>query len=267
MVSLYFACILMHYSAPRAFCAYCLTQSVERHGSFYVTSNTRFCMFLHIPSVITQEELATVRDALTTAEFQDGKATASGPAQLVKNNAQLIPSQIENLSDIDAIITQALARNPLLNAVLLPRYFVPLRISRYDVGMSYGWHVDGPIMEQAPPVRTDISLTLFLNNPNEYEGGELIIRSDLGDVPYKLNAGDAIAYPSQYLHRVAEVHTGSRLVAVTWIQSAVRDMQQRTLLFQLNTLCSMESAKAPHSDETKLAFQVYSNLVRMWCEA
>lgn len=224
-------------------------------------------MFLHIPELLTQTELATVRQALATAEFQDGKTTASGPAQLVKNNAQLIPSQVESLRDIDTILGSALARNPLLNAVLLPRFFVPLRIGRYDTGMSYGWHVDGPLMEQAPPIRTDISLTLFLSAPHEYEGGELIIRSDVGDVPFKLNAGDAIAYPSQYLHRVAEVHSGSRLVAVTWIQSAVRDLQQRKLLFQLNTLCSMESAKAPHSEETQLAFQVYSNLMRMWCEA
>lgn len=224
-------------------------------------------MFLHIPAVLTQEELATVRHAIATAEFQDGKTTASGPAQLVKNNAQLIPSQVESLSDTNALLVSALGRNPLLNAVLLPRFFVPLRIGRYDAGMSYGWHIDGPIMEQAPPIRTDISLTLFLSEPSEYEGGELIIRSDIGDIPFKLGAGDAIAYPSQYVHRVAEVHSGSRLVVVTWIQSAVRDLQQRKLLFQLNTLCSMESAKAPHSEETLLAFQVYSNLMRMWCEA
>lgn len=222
-------------------------------------------MFLHLPQVLTAEELTAIRSTLATAAFQDGKATASGPAKLVKNNAQLIPSKQPGLHLVDAILEQALARQPLFHAALMPRMLVPFRISRYDAGMSYGMHVDGPIMEQ-PPVRTDISMTIFLNDPSEYEGGELIIRTELGDVPYKLNAGDAITYPSQYLHRVAEVQSGSRLVAVTWIQSAVRNAAQRDLLFQVNTLCSLASARDPHSDETQLAFQVYSNLTRMWSE-
>ncbi len=222
-------------------------------------------MFLHLQQVLTAEELTAIRSALATAEFQDGKSTASGPAKLVKNNAQIIPSQQPGLQMIDAILGQALSRHPLFHASLLPRTLVPFRISRYDTGMSYGMHVDGPVMEQ-PPVRTDVSMTIFLNNPSDYEGGELLIRSDVGDLSYKLAAGDAIAYPSQYLHRVADVRSGSRLVAVTWIQSAVRNTEQRDLLFKLNTLCSMATTRDPHSEETTLAFQVYSNLVRMWCD-
>ena len=230
-----------------------------------ILSRKHSSMFLHLQQVLTAEELSAIRTALETADFQDGRTTASGPARLVKNNAQLIPSQHPALQAVDVLLTQALARHQLFHASLLPRNLVPFRISRYDTGMSYGLHVDGPIMEQ-PPVRTDVSLTLFLNDPTEYEGGELIIRSDVGELSYKLNAGDAIAYPSQYLHRVADVRSGRRIVAVTWVQSAVRNAQQRDLLLQLNTLCSLASARDPHSEETTLAFQVYSNLVRMWCD-
>ena len=139
-------------------------------------------------------------------------------------------------------------------------------ISRYREGMNYGRHVDDALMGGASKTRTDLSVTLFLNDPADYEGGELVIESPMGEEEIKLPAGAAVVYPSGALHRVAPVTRGERIAAVTWVESHVRDPQRREILHDLEVIRTRLSKTAPESRETDLAFKTYANLLRMWAE-
>jgi PKHD-type hydroxylase len=148
---------------------------------------------------------------------------------------------------------------------------MPLKVAtpyyaHYTAGMSYGDHVDDPIMGDGEIYRTDVSVTIFLNAPDEYKGGELVIQTSFGEQQVKLTAGDAIIYPSSSRHRVAEVTEGERLVAVSWIQSLVRDPDKRALLHELNLARETLLNEKPDADETRQVNQSYINLVRMWSE-
>jgi PKHD-type hydroxylase len=132
--------------------------------------------------------------------------------------------------------------------------------------MSYGEHVDDPVMGEGALYRSDVSVTIFLNDPAEYDGGELIITTAFGEQPVKLAAGDAVLYPSSSVHRVAEITRGERLVAVSWIQSMVRNPEQRALLHELNQARETLLSEQPDSEETRRVNQSYINLVRMWSE-
>lgn len=222
-------------------------------------------MLLCIPDVLEWTELKRVRAALDGSVFQDGKRTAGYRAKRVKNNLQL-DKESPGAKEAKAIVMAGLKRNRLFQRAALPKTIRPLLISRYEVGMSYGMHVDDAMMGSNPKSRSDLSVTVFLNDPSGYDGGELVIGSAFGEQEVKLPAGAAVVYPSSTLHRVAEVTQGERLAAVTWIESHVRDPLQRELLYDLHTVREKMAALAPDADETDLAFKTYANLLRMWTD-
>jgi len=166
---------------------------------------------------------------LDASEFVSGKQTASGRAAEVKDNLQLVLSQAGSQKVMQTVLDALIRSEPFYYATY-PKNAYPPRINRYDVGMSYGNHVDKAVMQLKEPQRTDISMTLFLNAPEEYDGGELVLVSSSGEQRIKLPAGSLVAYPSTCLHRVENVTRGTRFAAITWIQSLVRDPVQRDLL-------------------------------------
>src|SRR6185312_2935504 len=186
--------------------------------------------YLHIAGLLSTGELRAIAGMSDQAVYENGKLTASDAAQDVKNNLQL-NHQEQAYASIQQVILQSLNRNLLFRNAVLPQQVYPFLVSKYQQKMSYGWHVDSPVMGDM--LRTDVAMTIFLNGPDEYEGGELELQTPLGPAKFKLNAGDAICYPCTYLHRVNEVTAGCRHVAVTWIQSLVRTPEQRNILFGL----------------------------------
>ena len=165
------------------------------------------------------------------------------------------------------ILMASLGHNEIFRFGVLPNRVADPIFARYHPGMTYGEHVDDPIMgSTGPRFRTDVSMTLFLNRPEDYDGGELVIRTSFGMRKVKLAAGDAVLYPSSSLHHVAEVTRGERLVALTWIQSYVRDPARRELLYELNQARETLLKEAPEAEHTALVDRSYANLVRMWSE-
>jgi PKHD-type hydroxylase len=219
---------------------------------------------IHIPSLLTQDELIVVDNLITASNFIDGKLTASMAAKEVKNNLQL-DANAESLAQINTIINTALQQSPLFNIAALPKTILPFLVSKYTAGKYYGWHVDSPSMG-SPTIRTDLAMTVFLTDPTTYEGGELVIQSEAGNVTFKPAKGDAILYPCQYLHCVNEIKNGERVAAVTWIQSNVKDAAQRQILFQLNQVHGALYQQAPNAPATNLLLQTHSNLFRMWAD-
>jgi len=217
--------------------------------------------YLHIPGLLNANELGNIASLSGQAVYENGKLTASDAAQEVKNNLQLSNREQAYVS-IQQIILQSLNHNTLFRNAVFPRHVYPFLISKYTQGMSYGWHVDSPVMGDM--LRTDIAMTIFLNSPDEYEGGELELQTPLGSAKFKLNAGDAICYPCSYVHQVNEVTAGCRHVAVTWIQSLVKNLEQRDILFGLYQVTESLYAKKTATEELSLLQQQYSNLLRMW---
>ncbi len=219
---------------------------------------------VHIPSLLTSDELILIDALVAKVNFVDGKLTASMAAKEVKNNLQ-VESNNEYLAEIQNIINTALTQSPLFNIAALPKKIYPFLISKYTPGRYYGWHVDSPVMGD-PPIRTDMAMTIFLGDPATYEGGELMIQSDTGTSSFKPAKGDAVLYPCQYLHCVSEVKSGERIAAVTWIQSNVKDPAKRQILFQLNQVHSALYQQAPNAPATNTLLQTHSNLFRMWAD-
>lgn len=223
-------------------------------------------MITCIPDVLTAEEVQKIRQDVASMPFVPGAATAGSRAKRVKNNEQ-VSTEHEERRIVHEIVLAALMRSKLFNRVALPKRLRPPLISRYRTGMSYGLHVDNALMgSKLARERSDISLTVFISDINEYDGGELVIHSPFGIQEVKLPAGSAVVYPSSTLHEVAEVTRGERLVAVSWGQSYVRDDRQREILAQIAQIKDLLSAKAPDLKETDLAHQVHTNLLRMWAE-
>lgn len=222
-------------------------------------------MVICIGNLLSDDELAHIRDLLRDAEFVDGKLTAGWHARLVKHNTQLKGSD-RAATDVRDLITTALKRNPVFQQVARPKIIRPPLISRYQVGMSYGSHVDNAIMGDASPMRTDLSLTVFLNSPTDYAGGELVIEDMQGIHPFKLDAGSMVVYPSTTLHRVEPVTQGERLVAVSWVQSLVREASDRELLFDLDTARQSLFEKYGKTPEFDLISKSHANLLRKWAD-
>lgn len=218
-----------------------------------------------IPRLLDRDELEKIRRVVDAGSFGDGKATAGYRAKRVKHNLQLekTPADAKFLSEA---ILGALKSSAEFNAAAVPKRIRPPLISRYEPGMEYGDHVDDAIMDKANPFRSDVSVTVFLNDPTEYDGGELTIVGSFGDQGCKLPAGDAVVYPSSSLHRVAPVTRGHRLAAVTWVQSLVRDPAKREILYDLNRIRLTMSRALADAPETDLAHRAYSNLLRRWAE-
>ncbi len=223
-------------------------------------------MLLEIPGVLNEAQLNKVHEILNDARFVDGKLTAGMVARRVKNNLEMQqdPKRMEILI---RILVSSLAHNQSFNSAVMPLRMADPIFASYRSGMAYGDHVDDPIMgKQGPKFRSDVSMTIFLSDPSHYEGGELVIRTPFGTQAVKLGAGAAVIYPSSSLHRVAEVTAGIRLVALTWIQSHVRDPARRELLYELNRARESLLEKAPGDANTQLVDRSYTNLVRMWSD-
>ena len=222
-------------------------------------------MIFTIPNLLTPEELKDISSNLSKGEFIDGKLTAGWNAKLVKNNQQL-----KKKTPLGAHLTQqvksAFNRNQLFQTAIRPKSIHSVLFSRYDKGMSYGRHVDNALMRNNGMWRSDMSFTLFLNSPEEYQGGELTIEGTDSERNYKLEAGSAIVYPSTTLHRVNEVTDGSRLVCVGWLQSLIRDASDREILFDLETARRVMFAKDGKTPEFDLVSKSVANLLRKWVD-
>lgn len=176
-------------------------------------------MFLRISKLLTPDQVQTIQDYLSGAEFVNGKVTAGTQARRVKNNLQLSRDAGER-EEIDNIVGRALRTNDLVQAYAFPRRIMRPLFNRYQPGMEYGSHTDDPIMDaRGTAVRSDLSVTVFLNDPDSYDGGWLVIENVSSATRLKFPAGDAVIYPSNSLHHVAPVSRGERVVAVTWMQS------------------------------------------------
>lgn len=221
-------------------------------------------MILCIAEVLTSEEVGAVRALLDKGRFDSGARTAGWHARDVKNNEQL-SSDSDAARQAAARISAALARNDLLRTAMRPVRTRPILVNRYAAGMTYGAHIDDAIMGD-PPIRTDVSLTLFLSDPAEYDGGALVIENTGGEQPYRLPAGAAIAYPATTLHRVEPVTRGERLAAVTWMQSLVRDPSRREMLFDLDMARREIFAVQGKTRAFDLIAKTHANLLRMWAE-
>ncbi|MCW8899225.1 MAG: Fe2+-dependent dioxygenase [Gammaproteobacteria bacterium] len=223
-------------------------------------------MLITIPNILDQQRLDFVKQTLEKANFVDGTLSAGMAAKRVKNNEELSIDDTQ-MQQLNNIVMGSLIQHDEFKAAAIPLRVAAPYYARYNKGMTYGDHVDDPIMGNAgQQYRSDVSTTVFLNEPNEYEGGELVIRTSFGEQKIKLSAGSAVVYPSSSLHHVAEVTKGTRLVAVTWSQSMIRDPAKRELLYQLNQARESLLKTRPDDVETKQIDVSYVNLFRMWSE-
>jgi PKHD-type hydroxylase len=223
-------------------------------------------MLLHLKKVLTRDQIEGARALLADVKFKDGKASAGMAAGRVKQNLEA-DRNAAAIAQVDNLVMGALVRHPEYRAGALPLKVATPFYARYTPGMRYGDHVDDPVMGGADGLyRTDVAITIFLNTPEDYDGGELIAQSAFAEQRIKLPAGDAVLYPASSLHRVTEVTRGERLVAVTWVQSLVRDPARRELLYQLNQARETLLKQSPEAPETAQVNTAYVNLVRMWSE-
>lgn len=225
-------------------------------------------MLLHISEVLTLDEAAAVRASLETAEWVDGRVTAGYQSALAKDNLQL-PEDHPLSRELRDRIVNALEKNPLFMGAALPLRVFPPLFNRYEGGHSFGTHVDNAIRQvpgTAHRIRTDLSATLFLTPPDDYDGGELMVEDNYGTQSVKLPAGHLVLYPSTSLHHVRPVTRGARISSFFWIQSMVRDDGRRTLLFDLDMAIQRIAAEAPEHPSAVQLTGVYHNLVRMWAE-
>jgi PKHD-type hydroxylase len=224
-------------------------------------------MLLHIPAVLDPDQVRSMREALQAAQWADGRETVGAQGAQVKRNLQL-PEASPLRQQLGAQVLAALARHPLYHAAVLPLRTLPPRFNRYEDGGHYGFHVDGAVMAVAGggQLRSDVSCTLFLCEPEDYDGGELVISDTYGEHEVKLPAGDLIVYPSSSLHQVQPVTRGTRLAAFFWVQSLVRDERRRRLLLDLDrSIQTLTHTGAEPSAVLQLT-GLYHNLLRDWSE-
>jgi PKHD-type hydroxylase len=227
-------------------------------------------VFLRIPKVLNEEQLATVRTSLNgeSAPWVDGRVTAGFQGAAVKNNSQLDETS-PMARELGNFILAQLERNALFISAVLPNKVYPPMFNRYAAGMYFGTHVDGSVRMipgTGQKLRTDLSATLFLSAQQDYGGGELIIESDFGSQSAKLAAGDMIVYSSTSRHRVNEVTHGQRLAGVFWIQSLIRDDAQRAQLFELDGTIQRLTATGADSDSLVRLTAHYHGLLKGWTE-
>lgn len=226
-------------------------------------------MLVHIPNVLTAEQVVECRKALDQAEWVDGRVTAGHQASRVKDNMQVAESD-PIARKLGGMILASLERNGLFITAALPLKVYPPLFNRYQGGQTYGNHVDGAIREvRGTPhrVRMDLSATLFLTAPDDYDGGELMIEDTYGPHPVKLPAGDMILYPGSSLHHVRPVTRGARVSSFFWVQSMVRDDGQRTLLFDLDASIRQLGRELPDHASVVQLTNVYHNLLRRWADS
>ena len=225
-------------------------------------------MLLQVPQVLTADEVDHARELLDAAEWVDGRVTAGHQSALAKDNEQ-VPEQHPAAREVGHMILTALTRNPLFRAAAIPLHVYPPLFNRYTGGQSFGSHVDNAVRRVTGTpnqIRTDVSATLFLCEPGEYDGGELIVEDTYGVQSIKLAAGSMVLYPATSLHHVRPVTRGARLASFFWIQSMVRDDSQRTLLFDLDLAIQRLAGEAPEHPSVLQLTGVYHNLLRRWAE-
>ncbi|CUU24504.1 PKHD-type hydroxylase YbiX [Duffyella gerundensis] len=224
-------------------------------------------MMYHIPAVLTPDALSSFRDALQQASWIDGRATTGSQGAQVKNNQQ-IDIHTPLYDRLQAQVLQALNNSPLFFAAALPLHISTPLFNRYQQNETYGFHVDGAVRHNGSQgwMRTDLSATLFLSEPDEYQGGELVVNDTYGQHKVKLPAGDLVLYPSSSLHCVTPVTAGERTASFLWIQSMVRDDKQRAMLFELDRTIQTLKARHGESDEQLSLLNLYHNLLRGWTE-
>lgn len=226
-------------------------------------------MLLTIPGVLSTEEVATCLAQLAAAPWTDGRESAGYLSQAVKNNAQL-PDADPTARQLGENILRKLEKNALFFSAALPLKVLPPLFNRYTGEQAYGRHIDGAIRPVAGThhrLRTDLAATLFLSAPDSYDGGELVIQDTYGERAVKLASGDLVLYPGTSVHRVRPVTRGTRLAAFFWIQSMVRDVTQRSILFSLDAAIQQLGRDVPeHAALVELA-GVYHNLLRAWADS
>lgn len=220
-------------------------------------------MLLQIPGVLNQDEVATVMRELGAGVYEDGSSTAGAVARKLKNNLQL-KGDVEAAKKCAPLVLSALRRNATFYNLALPHRIHGPIFNRYDVGMTYGSHVDNAIMGEE--VRSDVSATLFLSPPDSYDGGELILQEHQAERRIKLPPGGMVVYASTNVHRVEPVRRGTRIAAVFWIQSLVRDESKREILYDLSIIMNGLRDRLEASENAAIA-AVYSNLMRQWAES
>ncbi|ETR78735.1 nuclease PIN [Afipia sp. P52-10] len=219
-------------------------------------------MRIIISNVLTPSDLQSIRESISSVRFVDGRKTAGFAARQVKINEQADATDTTTHA-IKSLVTKRLNENDLFRAAARPKKISPLLLSRYEPGMEYGTHVDDALMQG---MRTDVAFTLFLNEPADYDGGELVIESTAGEDAVKLAAGSMVVYEATTLHRVAPVSRGERYVVVGWIRSFVRSAPQRELLFDLETARRTLYNREGKTVEFDLLSKSLANLLRMWVD-
>jgi PKHD-type hydroxylase len=224
-------------------------------------------MLLHIPGVFTKDEVAVLRARLDAGPWADGNATSGHQSATAKVNRQL-PEDSAEAREVGALVVQALNANPMFVAAALPHTIFPPLFNAYEGGERFDVHVDNAIRQRGSVrIRSDLSATLFLSEPDAYDGGELVIEEMYGPQSVKLPAGDLVLYPSRSLHRVTPVTRGARVSSFFWLQSLIRDDADRETLFRLDVAIQRVSAdKGPRDTAVLELTAVYHNLVRRWSE-
>lgn len=223
-------------------------------------------MIISTPNVLTAEELSAIRSELRAAPFVDGASTAGWSAREVKKNLQ-VAINTESQAKLQEIVRNAFLRNAMLQAAILPFAVTQALFNRYDVGMTYGPHVDTAIMGGlGTSVRSDIAITVFLSDPKTYDGGDLVVDANGMECKFKLDAGSAIAYPANSLHHVTPVTQGARYAAIIWVQSQVRDASKRELLWDLDNAKRQIFGREGKSATFDAISKSHANLLRMWAD-
>jgi len=225
-------------------------------------------MLLQVPDVLTAEQVASCRKTLEAAEWVDGRITAGHQSARAKNNLQL-REDLREAKQLGDVVLAALERNPLFMSAALPLKVFPPLFNRYENGQSFGNHVDNAVRQVTGTphrVRTDLSATLFFSNPDEYDGGELVVEDTYGVHSVKLPAGHLILYPASSVHHVRPVTRGARFASFFWVQSMVRDDGERTMLFDLDVAIQrLMDDVAEHRSVVELT-SLYHNLLRRWAD-
>ncbi|WP_460416793.1 Fe2+-dependent dioxygenase [Pseudomonas sp. microsymbiont 2] len=225
-------------------------------------------MLLHIPGLFDADEISRIRQALEQADWADGKITAGYQSAKAKHNLQL-PEGHVLAKEIGNALIERLWRNPLFMSAALPHKVFPPLVNCYREGGNFDFHIDNALRQpKGSPerIRTDLSSTLFLSEPDSYDGGELVIQDTFGERQVKLAAGDMVLYPGTSLHKVNPVTRGARYAAFFWTQSLVREDSQRTLLFEMDNAIRQLTADVPEHPSLLQLTGTYHNLLRRWAE-
>lgn len=226
-------------------------------------------MLIQIPDIFTKSQAKKIRDKIESELWVDGNVTAGLQSAQAKHNKQL-PEDSTLAQELGELILSKLGANSLFLSAALPQFIFPPLFNRYDVGDSFGIHVDNairPLKNSLHRIRTDLSMTLFLTEPEDYEGGELEIETQFGAQTVKLEAGSAILYPSTSLHKVNKITKGSRISSFFWMQSMVRDEGERAILFDFDQSIQRLAQNLGHKNEEVIRLTgIYHNMVRRWAE-